>query len=167
MKDVAKILSLVLILLLLLPVAKIDYEIEFWGQKAELKEYMNYFSVGLGLDQTMKFEMEGETEKSKPKMSGSIIALIALILIIAGAAFLNIFNTGDTKSTYIIMGIYAATFIFLLLLPMAVKNIKIDGESLKDGIGSEYVKMTIFYFISLLSTLGIVGIFAKEKFLGE
>lgn len=166
LKDIAKILSLLLVVLLILPVAKISIEESFMGSKYEMKEYMNYFSVGLGLDQTIKAELDGETtDKEKVDLSGSFVALLALLLIIGGAVFLNVFYAGDDQSKYIVIGIYGALALLLLILPGAVDNLKIEDESIVDTLGKDSLKMTFFYFISLLSSLGVLGIYAKDKFI--
>lgn len=167
MTKIAKLLALLMVLFLLLPVAKIHMEEEGWGMKVELKEYMNHFSVALGIDQTLKVEYMGESEKEKPDMSGSFLALLSLILIIGGAVFVNIFDSGDDKFHMISMAIYLGIFVLLLLLPSAVNNLEFDGEAISDGLGKDYLKMTIFYFLSLLASLGIAGIFAKNKLLGR
>lgn len=51
--------------------AKIDDEQEFLDSELKVNEYMNYFSLGFGLDQTLKTTADGESEKDKPGMSGS------------------------------------------------------------------------------------------------
>lgn len=169
MKDLAKILSLVLIFLLLLPAAKIDYKEEmkndYFEISSELKEYMNTFTIGLGIDQTLKFKYNDESEKNKPEMSGSLVGILVILTVLGGAVFMNVFYDGEDKSTYILMGIYGALVILLLLLPGAVKNLTFDGETMADSVGAKYLKMTLFYFVSLLSAAGVLGIFAKEKFL--
>jgi hypothetical protein len=167
MTKVAKLLTILMVILLLLPVAKIHMKEEAMGMKVELKEYMNHFSVALGFDQTLKVEIIGEVEKSKPDMSGSFIALLSLALIMCSAVFVNVLDTGDDKFHLISMSLYLGIFILLILLPGAVKNLEFDGESIADGLGKDYVKMTFFYITSLLSSLAVAGIFAKNKFLGR
>ncbi|MBN2793897.1 MAG: hypothetical protein JXR88_00725 [Clostridia bacterium] len=167
MKEIAKILSLVLVVLLLLPLAKIDYDQEFMGFKVEMKEYMNYFSLGLGLDQTIKSKSDDEVDKSKPDLSGSFLVLIAIVVTIFGALLLNGLDLKLPQMDYVKIGVYALLTLILILLPSSVHKLKLDDVQVISILGKESVKMTLFYFLSLLSAIGITGIFIKEKFLDQ
>jgi hypothetical protein len=128
---------------------------------------MNYFSLGLGIDQTLKTTADGESEKDKPDMSGSFIVLLATILIVAGALLLNGLDLKIEMIDYVKIGVFGAITLLLLLVPGSVKDLELDGIKINSMLGDDIVKMSLFYFISLLSAAGITGIFVKEKFIDK
>jgi len=185
MKNYAKLIALVLVILLFLPTFMIKANEKENGMEIKMKEYFNHFSLALGIDQNVKvkIDMDKETEKQFEamgmdvdqifKMMGiddfeaegkfSLFASLGILATLAGAGYLLFFDDGSDKSTYIVMGIYGLVLFTLFLIPSIGNDFEILGSALDSD--EDVTQASLFYFLSVIGSLGIIGIYAKEKFM--
>lgn len=144
-----KFVALAILVMMFLPFVTVSCE----GQEI-IKS--NNVSLAIGIDQ--KIDLMGES--SKIPVDVIIPALVVLILSIIGLVYLIKVDVITLPEHVIGILIYLAMFIALILLPGAIKDF-FSSTSEAD----EYVlksKMQIAYYLTLISSIGIVVALASS-----